>query len=96
MGIGIGGGRAGFAVWTHGAPGVTTVVWTSAVGTSWESGTELPIGTLHGVSTVGERLITPGTIEDADPGVTIPCNKDDVVGADAPLPPPSGSATASG
>jgi hypothetical protein len=85
MGIGIGGGgSAGFTVWTQGAAGVTTEVWTSADGISWDGGTELPIGTFHGVSPLGERLIAYGRIEDADPGVAIPCNKDDVVAGRCP------------
>jgi hypothetical protein len=85
MGIGIGGGgSAGFAVWTQGAPGVTTVVWTSADGISWDAGTELPIGMFHGVSPLGEGLIAYGRIEDADPGIAVPCNKDDVVAGRCP------------
>ncbi len=78
MGIGIGGGASGVAVWTQGVPGVTTMVWTSADGRSWDTGTELPVWTLR-VATVGDGLIAYGTLEEANPGIAVPCDKDDVV-----------------
>ena len=78
MGIGIGGGPSGFAVWTQGVPGVTTMVWSSADGRSWDAGTELPVAVLN-VKSIGEGLIAFGTLEEADAGISIPCDKDDVV-----------------
>jgi hypothetical protein len=79
MGIGIGGGPSGFAVWTQGVPGVTTMVWASADGRLWDAGTELPVAMLHGAESKGEGLIAYGTLEEADAGISIPCDKDDVV-----------------
>ena len=79
MGIGIGGGPSGFAVWAHGGPGATTVIWSSADGRSWDAGTELPVVMLHGAESIGEGLIAFGTLEEADAGISIPCDKDDVV-----------------
>lgn len=79
MGIGIGGGPSGFAVWTQSVPGVTTMVWASVDGRSWDAGTELPVAMLHGVESLGEGLIAYGTVEDADSGISVPCDKDDVV-----------------
>lgn len=78
MGIGIGGGAPGVAVWTQGVPGVTTMIWTSADGRSWDTGTELPVGMLR-VAAMGDGLIAYGTLEEANPGIAVPCDKDDVV-----------------
>jgi hypothetical protein len=80
MGIGIGCGRSGFAIWTQGVPGVTTMVWSSADGRSWDAGTELPVPMLHGVASIGQGLIAYGRLEEADAGISVPCDKDDVVG----------------
>lgn len=78
MGIGIGGGASGFAVWTQGVAGMTRVL-TSADGRSWDAGTELPVAMLHGIASIGEGLIAYGTLQEADAGISVPCDKDDVV-----------------
>lgn len=78
MGIGIGGGAGGVAVWTQGVPGVTTRIWTSADGRSWDAGAELPLATLA-VGPLEDGLIAYGTFERGAAGVSVPCDKDDVV-----------------
>ena len=67
MGIGIGGGGSALAVWVMANPAVTSQVWLSADGVRWDEGVELPIGTVMGVSSLGDGVIAYGTVQEAQP-----------------------------
>jgi hypothetical protein len=72
----IAGGSEGFVAWSVRA--TETATWYSMDGVSWETAEALE-GSVTGVREVGGRYVAFGTREEADPGITLPCTKDQVV-----------------
>ncbi|HEX6128848.1 MAG TPA: hypothetical protein VF071_07505 [Candidatus Limnocylindria bacterium] len=72
----IGGGSSGLVAWTTEA--TTSTLWYSFDGSAWETGATLD-GLVSLVKVVDDRFFAFGTREEADPGITLPCTKDQVI-----------------
>jgi hypothetical protein len=79
--ISIGGSGSHLIVWSLGDDGVTRL-WTSMDGVTWEAMPDLPVpayDSVSGIDWLGDRLIAFGAREVAEPGISLPCRKDQVL-----------------
>ncbi len=79
--IRIGGSGSHLIIWSWGGDGVTRL-WTSADGVTWLPIPDLPVSAYDNVSGIGwfdDELIAFGSREVAEPGITLPCAKDQVL-----------------